>query len=247
MIYHILAVGDVVGESGLDHLARNLRPLKQFRGIHFAVVNGENAAGTGLTPAHVDALYAAGADVVTLGNHAFAKAQIVPRLEDDPYLLRPANYTGRAPGRGWGVFDCGHIRVGVMNLIGRCGLDFHADNPFTTADRLLRGGERPLFTLVDFHAEATSEKLAMAYYLDGRVSALWVYHRPGHDGARAERPGRAAGAERGDVSGGPSGPLPDCGGGVQIAGRGVLPGQRHRALRGGGAGGCPVRADRAVC
>ena len=150
MIYHILAVGDVVGESGLDHLARNLRPLKQFRGIHFAVVNGENAAGTGLTPAHVDALYAAGADVVTLGNHAFAKAQIVPRLEDDPYLLRPANYTGRAPGRGWGVFDCGHIRVGVMNLIGRCGLDFHA--------------------------EATSEKLAMAYYLDGRVSALWGTH-----------------------------------------------------------------------
>ena len=145
MIYHILAVGDVVGESGL-------------------------------TPAHVDALYAAGADVVTLGNHAFAKAQIVPRLEDDPYLLRPANYTGRAPGRGWGVFDCGHIRVGVMNLIGRCGLDFHADNPFTTADRLLRGGERPLFTLVDFHAEATSEKLAMAYYLDGRVSALWGTH-----------------------------------------------------------------------
>ena len=101
---------------------------------------------------------------------------IVPRLEDDPYLLRPANYTGRAPGRGWGVFDCGHIRVGVMNLIGRCGLDFHADNPFTTADRLLRGGERPLFTLVDFHAEATSEKLAMAYYLDGRVSALWGTH-----------------------------------------------------------------------
>lgn len=176
MIYHILAVGDVVGESGLDHLARNLRPLKQFRGIHFAVVNGENASGTGLTSAHVDALYAAGADVVTLGNHAFAKAQIVPRLEDDPYLLRPANYTGRAPGRGWGVFDCGHIRVGVMNLIGRCGLDFHADNPFTTADRLLRGGERPLFTLVDFHAEATSEKLAMAYYLDGRVSALWGTH-----------------------------------------------------------------------
>ena len=103
MIYHILAVGDVVGESGLDHLARNLRPLKQFRGIHFAVVNGENAAGTGLTSAHVDALYAAGADVVTLGNHAFAKAQIVPRLEDDPYLLRPANYTSRAPGRGWEI------------------------------------------------------------------------------------------------------------------------------------------------
>ena len=176
MLLRVLAVGDVVARPGLDCLTRHLRPLQKEHQVHFTVVNGENAAGTGLTPAHVDALYAAGADVVTLGNHAFAKAQIVPRLEDDPYLLRPANYTGRAPGRGWGVFDCGHIRVGVMNLIGRCGLDFHADNPFTTADRLLRGGERPLFTLVDFHAEATSEKLAMAYYLDGRVSALWGTH-----------------------------------------------------------------------
>ena len=175
MIYHILAVGDVVGESGLDHLARNLRPLKQFRGIHFAVVNGENAAGTGLTPAHVDALYEAGADVITLGNHAFGKLQLASRIEDDPYLLRPANYTGRMPGRGWGVFPCGHIEIGVLNLIGRCGMDFNADNPFTVAGRVLEG-ERPLFTLVDFHAEATSEKLAMGYYLDGRVSALWGTH-----------------------------------------------------------------------
>ena len=175
MIYHILAVGDVVGESGLDHLARNLRPLKQFRGIHFAVVNGENAAGTGLTPAHVDALYAAGADVVTLGNHAFAKAQIAGRLEEDPYLLRPANYTGRAPGRGWGLYDCGRVQIGVMSLIGRCGLDSNADNPFTAAARILKENS-PRFTLVDFHAEATSEKLAMGCYLDGRVSALWGTH-----------------------------------------------------------------------
>ena len=175
MIYHILAVGDVVGESGLDHLARNLRPLKQFRGIHFAVVNGENAAITGITSDQTERLYAAGADVVTLGNHTFGKPQLAARLEEDPYLLRPANYTGRAPGKGWGVYDCGRIRIGVMNLIGRCGLDFNADNPFLTADKLLRE-DKPLFTLIDFHAEATSEKLAMAYYLDGRVSALWGTH-----------------------------------------------------------------------
>ena len=74
------------------------------------------------------------------------------------------------------MYDCGHIRIGVMNLIGRCNLDFHAENPFTTADRLLREGEKPLFTLVDFHAEATSEKLALGYYLDGRVSAVWGTH-----------------------------------------------------------------------
>ena len=175
MIYHILAVGDVVGEQGLRHLSRHLRSVKKLKDIHFTVVNGENASGTGLTPQQADELYEAGADVVTLGNHTFGKLQIRDRLEEDPYLLRPANYTGRAPGRGCGVYDCGRIQIAVINLIGRCGLDFHAENPFTTADRLLKGGEAR-FTLVDFHAEATSEKLAMGYYLDGRVSAVWGTH-----------------------------------------------------------------------
>ena len=175
MIYHILAVGDVVGEQGVRHLERHLRSFKKLRDIHFTVVNGENASGVGVMPEQVEQLYCAGADVVTLGNHTFGKQQIVRRLEEDAYLLRPANYTGRAPGRGYGIFDCGHIQIGVMNLIGRCGLDFNADNPFTTADRLLKG-EKGLFTLVDFHAEATSEKLAMGYYLDGRVSAVWGTH-----------------------------------------------------------------------
>ena len=175
MIYHILAVGDVVGERGVEHLERHLRNFKKLRDIHFAVVNGENASGVGIMPDQVELIYGAGADVVTLGNHTFGKQQIASRLEEDPYLLRPANYTGRAPGRGYGVFDCGRVQIGVMNLIGRCDLDFNADNPFTTADRLLKS-EKPLFTLVDFHAEATSEKLALGYYLDGRVSAVWGTH-----------------------------------------------------------------------
>lgn len=139
MIYHILAIGDVVGEQGLAHLSKSLRAVKKLKDVHFTVVNGENAAGTGILPRQVEDLYAAGADVVTLGNHTFRRQQIAGRLEEDPYLLRPANFTGRAPGRGWGVYDCGHIQIGVMNLIGRCGLDFHADNPFIAADRLLRG------------------------------------------------------------------------------------------------------------
>lgn len=175
MIYHILAVGDVAGEQGLAHLERSLRPLKRLKDIHFTVVNGENAAITGITSDQTERLYAAGADVVTLGNHTFGKPQLAARLEEDPYLLRPANYTGRAPGKGWGVYDCGRVRIGVMNLIGRCGLDFNADNPFLTADKLLRE-DKPTFTLIDFHAEATSEKLAMGYHLDGQVSALWGTH-----------------------------------------------------------------------
>lgn len=175
MLLRVLAVGDVVGEPGLAHLERSLRPLKKWKDIHFTVVNGENAAVTGITPEQADRLYAAGADVVTLGNHTFGKLQIHSRLEEDPYLLRPANYTGRAPGKGWGVYDCGRFQIGVLNLIGRCGLDFNADNPFLTAGRILKT-DKPLFTLVDFHAEATSEKLALAYYLDGQVSAIWGTH-----------------------------------------------------------------------
>lgn len=176
MEYRVLAVGDVVGESGLRHLNRHLRTLKKLRGIDFVVVNGENVSGVGLTPQQAEDLFTAGADVVTLGNHTWGKMQIADYLEESPYILRPANYTGRAPGRGWGVYECGRVRIGVMNLIGRCDLDFHAENPFTTADRLLAAADKPDFVLVDFHAEATSEKLAMAYYLDGRVSALWGTH-----------------------------------------------------------------------
>ena len=175
MLYHILAVGDVVGERGLEHLRRHLRSVKKLKDIHFTVVNGENISGVGLTPDQGEDLLAAGADVITLGNHSFGRPQIADFLEDSPYILRPANLAPRAPGRGYAVYECGRIQIAVMNLIGRCGLDFHADNPFVTADRLLKEG-RPTFTLVDFHAEATSEKLAMGYYLDGRVSALWGTH-----------------------------------------------------------------------
>ncbi len=176
MRYEILALGDVTGEEGLAHLRRCLPYLKRQRNIAFTVANGENISGNGLTEEQARDLLAAGVDVITLGNHTWGKPRIADFLEDNPYILRPANYTGRAPGRGYGVYECGRIRIAVMNLIGRCDLDFNAENPFTTADRLLRQDDKPTFTLVDFHAQATSEKLAMRYYLDGRVSALWGTH-----------------------------------------------------------------------
>lgn len=175
MNYHILAVGDVVGEAGLQHLERCLRPLQKLHSIRFTVVNGENAAGVGLTPAQARRIYEAGADAVTLGNHTFNKLQIKDFLEDTPWLLRPANYTGRAPGHGCEIFDLGGAQIRVINLIGRCDLAWGAENPFTTTDALLSRDEAT-FTLVDFHAEATSEKLALGYYLDGRVSAIWGTH-----------------------------------------------------------------------
>ncbi len=172
----VLAVGDVVGGAGLDFLSRHLRRLKQQHGVDFTVVNGENADGVGIRPQQAERIFTAGADVITLGNHTWNKQQIVPMAESNPYLLRPANYTGRAPGRGFGVFDGPRgLRIGVLSLMGRCELDSNLENPFTTADRILRDADCDL-VLVDFHAEATSEKGAMAFYLDGRVQALWGTH-----------------------------------------------------------------------
>ena len=177
MLLHILAVGDVVGEGGQDILSRRLREIQEREDIHFTVVNGENASGVGITPRQARGILEAGADVITLGNHTWNRIQIADFLEDDRYTLRPANYTSRVPGRGWGVYDGpGGVRIGVMNLIGRCEMDSNFDNPFTTADRVLRRMEGTDVVLVDFHAEATSEKGAMAWYLDGRVEAVWGTH-----------------------------------------------------------------------
>ena len=176
MILTVLAVGDVVGEPGVDFLKRRLRSLKKMYAVDFTVVNGENADGVGMKPAQADSIFAAGADVITMGNHTWNKQQIVPMIEECGYLLRPANYTARAPGRGFGVFDGPRgLRIGVLNLIGRCEMDSNFDNPFTVADRILREADCDV-VLVDFHAEATSEKGAMAFYLDGRAQALWGTH-----------------------------------------------------------------------
>ena len=177
MILNVLAVGDVVGESGVEYLNRHLRSLKKLHEVHFTVVNGENASGVGILPRQARDIFDAGADVITLGNHTWNRIQIADFLEDDRYTLRPANYTNRVPGRGWGVYDGPKgLRIGVMNLIGRCEMDSNFENPFTTADKVLKRMEGVDVVLVDFHAEATSEKGAMGYYLDGRVQALWGTH-----------------------------------------------------------------------
>lgn len=175
MLYSVLAVGDVVGEAGLAHLERHLRPLQKLKNISFTVVNGENISGVGLTCKQAWRVYDAGADAVTLGNHTFGKMEIGRMLDDTPWLLRPANLSGRMPAMAARFSISMAWRSAWMNLIGRCTLQWNAENPFTLADQLLKQGTAD-FTLVDFHAEATSEKLALGYYLDGRVSALWGTH-----------------------------------------------------------------------
>ncbi len=175
MIVNILAVGDVFGENGLNFLERKLRTIKKFKDISFTVVNGENSSVVGITPKQAEAIFNAGADVITLGNHTFNRQNIIPYLDDNRYIIRPANLSPQTPGRGWGVFDSSFGDVCVINLIGRCGMDFGPDNPFYCADRILKNVDTKV-VLIDMHAEATSEKAAIAWHLDGRISALWGTH-----------------------------------------------------------------------
>ena len=175
MLFRILAVGDVVGNPGLDFAAKNLRRIKKEVGADFVVVNGENANVVGVTPKQCDSLLASGADAITLGNHTWTRWELQPYLDESPSVLRPANYAPQCPGRGAASFRTPFGPVLVVNLLGRFTLDPNTDSPFLTADALLEGTEAKMI-LVDFHAEATSEKLAMGYYLDGRVSAVWGTH-----------------------------------------------------------------------
>ena len=172
MDFKVLAVGDIVGNPGMDRVCRCLRQLKRQTGADFVTVCGENASVIGMTPQQGEDILDAGADVITMGNHTFGKREIVDYLEDNPRVLRPANYAPQAPGRGWGVFDSRFGPVAVIDLIGRCNMDYGPDNPFLLIEKILKKIDTKLI-LVEFHAEATSEKLAMGYMLDGRISALW--------------------------------------------------------------------------
>jgi hypothetical protein len=173
---NILAVGDICGQAGIDVLTEKLCGIKKLYDIGFTVVNGENAAGLGVTPAQADAIFAAGADVITLGNHTWSRMEICSYLDDCRYILRPSNFAPQVQGRGWGVFDTAFGDVCVINLIGRINVPYESsDNAFIEVDSILKKIETKI-VLVDFHADATSEKHAMAYHLDGRVSALWGTH-----------------------------------------------------------------------
>ena len=175
MEFKVLAVGDVVGTPGMERISKTLRALKRKTNADFVVVNGENASVVGITPDQAEEILDAGADVVTLGNHSFGKREIVNYLEDTSRMLRPANLAPQAPGIGWSVYETNAGDVAVIDLIGRCNMDYTPDNPFLLVEKILKKLDTGL-VLVELHAEATSEKLAMGYLLDGRVSAVWGTH-----------------------------------------------------------------------
>ncbi|MCL2545633.1 MAG: YmdB family metallophosphoesterase [Oscillospiraceae bacterium] len=174
----LLTIGDVCGEIGLIALSQALPKLIQTHKPDLIVVNGENADVIGLTPLQAERIFMMGAHVVTLGNHAFGRGQIASVLDKDERILRPLNLTKHAPGGGYIELPCRSVTVGVMCLIGRCYMEHNFDNPFLAAEAQLAQSNADI-VVVEFHAEATSEKMAMAYHLDGldsRVVALYGTH-----------------------------------------------------------------------
>jgi metallophosphoesterase (TIGR00282 family) len=172
----ILFVGDIVARAGRRALRNALPGLRDELGVDFVVANGENAAGgVGITPKEADELFGAGVDVITLGNHTYRHRELWPYLDKQPRIVRPANFLRTQPGRGTCVVERDGASLGVVNLSGN--LYMQAGTPaLVTVDEALQEVERADHVLVDMHAEATSEKIALGWYLDGRVTAVVGTH-----------------------------------------------------------------------
>ncbi len=173
----ILAVGDVVSSYGCEKLRRVLPDLKKENEIDVCIVNGENSAvGNGILASSADSIFASGADVITGGNHTYRRREFYDYLESSPFCLRPENYGEDCPGKGFTVVDKGFVRIGILNLLGTVFME-PLENPFKCADRVLKELKKETeIIIVDFHAEATAEKRAMGFYLDGKVSVLFGTH-----------------------------------------------------------------------
>ncbi|CCO09385.1 TIGR00282 family metallophosphoesterase [Desulforamulus hydrothermalis] len=174
----VLMIGDIVGRPGRKAVLDNLSFIRQEQNIDFVIANGENAAGGhGITKDIARQLYAAGVDVFTMGNHVWNKKEIITYIDKEKRLLRPANYPPGTPGAGFNIFESqtGHA-IAVINISGRIYMQ-ELDCPFRTVDNILKQLEDKVkLIFVDFHAEATSEKVAMGWYLDGRVTAVCGTH-----------------------------------------------------------------------
>lgn len=173
----VLFVGDVVGRPGRDMLNQLLPRLKDQHKIDFVIANGENAAGGfGITPKVANQIYSAGVDLLTMGNHVWARKEIYEIIDREPRLIRPANFPPQVPGKGWAIVELETAKVGIINLQGQVYLS-NLDSPFRAADPIIcEIKQQTPIIIVDFHAEVTSEKIAMGWYLDGKVSAMVGTH-----------------------------------------------------------------------
>ena len=173
----ILAIGDLVGEGGVKKLKELLPKIKEQEKIDFVIVNAENSAGgMGITTKIFNELKNLKIDVITMGNHTWGKKDIFTFINDEK-LLRPANYPLNVPGKGYGIYNCKDKKICVVNLIGRTDMNVLSENPFLKIQEILNEikGKADIIIL-DFHAEATAEKIAMAYYLDGKITAMFGTH-----------------------------------------------------------------------
>ena len=173
----IAMVGDVIGRPGRAAFAKYTAQLRKEKKIDIVIVNGENSAGgKGVTRTSLDELLHAGADIVTSGNHIWDKKDVLEFIDQEPFLIRPANYPDGTPGKGWCVYPWRAKNIGVMNLSGRAFMP-PMDCPFQKVEDILNELKKECdIILLDFHAETTSEKMAMGWYLDGRVNAVVGTH-----------------------------------------------------------------------
>jgi len=173
----VLAVGDLIGNNGIKELKRQLPKIKNEEQIDFIIVNGENAAeGMGLTQQNFNDILSLGVDVITMGNHTWGKKDIF-KFIDNPKLIRPANYPKGVVGKGYNIYSCKNKKIAVINLIGRVDINVLSENPFIIAKELVEKLQKEVdMIFIDFHAEATAEKIAMGHFLDGKVTAIFGTH-----------------------------------------------------------------------
>ena len=173
----ILAVGDLIGNAGVSKLKKELNKIIEQENIDFVIVNGENAGeGMGITQRNFNDLLEEKIDVITMGNHTWGKKDIF-KFIDHPKLLRPANYPKGVIGKGYSIYECGNKKIGVINLIGRVDINVLSENPFIIGKEIVNKIKNKVdIIVVDFHAEATAEKIAMARYLDGEITILFGTH-----------------------------------------------------------------------
>lgn len=172
----LLFLGDVVGKGGCDFLMKQLPNFKRKNNIDVCIANGENSAqGNGVTPNSIEMLLNSGVDFVTLGNHTYRRPEIMEYLEGDVPVIRPYNYPAGAPGQGVGIIDKGRYRIAVVNMLGTAYSE-PLGNPFSQMDNAMKQTDGCKVIVVDFHAEATAEKRAMGFYLDGKATAVLGTH-----------------------------------------------------------------------